>query len=107
MTNRADRLLCCAVAFSKSEIEEVPIPRIDEKSNVQDVVQSMMNVLWIEAKECMNEVLTDVPMDPYLHAVDISSEEPGIVSSKRTYIDENCPFHRSHTNSVFLSKYTI
>ena len=82
MSSRADRLLCCAVAFSKSEVEEVPIPLINNKSSVDDVIQSMMNVLWVEAKECMNEVLNEIPNDPYLHAVDINSEEPGIVSSK-------------------------
>ena len=82
MSSRADRLLCCAVAYSTAEIPEVPIPKINSSSSVEDVIQSMMNVLWFEAKENMKESMTDMPVDPYLHAVDVDSSEPGIVSSK-------------------------
>jgi hypothetical protein len=86
MSSRTDRLLCCAVAYLKSDVEEKPIPKITKNTSVSDVVESMMNVLWVEAKENMKETMTDVPTDPYLHAVDIGSEEPGIVASK-TKID--------------------
>lgn len=82
MTSRADRLLCCAVAYTNAEVEEVPIPVINESTSVEDLIGSMMNVLWFEANQNMKEVITDVPPDPYLHAVDIDSSEPGIVSSK-------------------------
>lgn len=82
MSNRTDRLLCCAVSFSQADVKETPIPKINKNSNVSDVIQSMMDVLWFEAKECMNNTMSEIPSDPYLHAVDIKTDEPGIVSSK-------------------------
>jgi len=82
MSSKADRLLCCAVAYSNAEVQEVPIPVINSSSSIEDVIQSMMNVLWYEAKQNMSESMTDMPSDPYLHAVDIDTAEPGIVASK-------------------------
>ncbi len=82
MSSRTDRLLCCAVAYANAETKETPIPNINSNSSVEDVIQSMMNVLWYEAKQTMTESMTDIPSDPYLHAVDVDSGEPGIVSSK-------------------------
>ncbi len=82
MSSKADRLLCCAVAYTNAETIDTPIPTINASSSVQDVIKSMMNVLWFEAKENMSECMTDVPTDPYLHAVDIDTNEPGIVSTK-------------------------
>jgi hypothetical protein len=82
MSSKADRLLCCAVAYANAETVDAPIPTINSSSSVDDVIQSMMNVLWFEAKHNMNESMTDVPSDPYLHAVDMDTNEPGIVSSK-------------------------
>ena len=82
MSSKADRLLCCAVAYTNANVEEVPIPVINSSSSIEDVIQSMMNVLWYEAKQNMSESMTDMPSDPYLHAVDIDTSEPGIVASK-------------------------
>lgn len=42
----------------------------------------MMNVVWFEAKQGMTQVMTEPPADPYLHTVDIDTDEPGIISSK-------------------------
>lgn len=82
MSSRTDRLLCCAVAYSQAEIPDVPVPKINSSSSVEEVISSMMNVLWYEAKQTMIEGCSDIPSDPYLHAVDVDSNEPGIVSSK-------------------------
>ena len=82
MSSKADRLLCCAVAYTNAETVDTPIPNINGSTSVQDVIKSMMNVLWFEAKENMSECMTDVPTDPYLHAVDMDTNEPGIVSTK-------------------------
>lgn len=82
MTSRTDRLLCCAVAYSNAEVSETPIPIVNSSTSVEDLIGSMMNVLWFEAKQNMSEAMTDVPSDPYLHAVDIDTAEPGIVASK-------------------------
>jgi len=82
MTSRADRLLCCAVAYSNADISEAPIPIVNSSTDTEDHIRAMMNVIWFEAKENMSQPITDIPGDPYLHAVDIDSSEPGIVSSK-------------------------
>lgn len=82
MTSRADRLLCCAVAYNNAEVKDMPIPVINSTVSTEDVIQNMMNVLWFEAKEGMKQVMTEAPIEPYLHAVDIDTTEPGIVSSK-------------------------
>tara|TARA_Y100000741_G_scaffold185452_1_gene140914 strand:+ start:4940 stop:6868 length:1929 start_codon:yes stop_codon:yes gene_type:complete len=82
MSSRADRLLCCAVAYTNAEVQDVPIPVINSSTTIENVIESMMNVLWYEAKQNMSESMTDMPSDPYLHAVDIDTSEPGIVASK-------------------------
>lgn len=79
MTSRTDRLLCCAVAYCQADIEPSALGEVS--SDVEGHIGKMMNVLWFEAKESMSKPI-DVPSDPYLHAVDIDSSEPGIVSSK-------------------------
>ena len=55
----------------------------------------MMHVLWHEAKASMQEEIQK-PDDSYLHAVDIDSGEPGIVTSrvKCEVLRKNLPLPR-------------
>ena len=76
---RADRLLCCAVAYRNAEVEGHLLP--DKFSGEKEAVDSMMKVLWFEAKHSMSEQIP-APDEAYLHPVDIDSGEPGIVTSK-------------------------
>lgn len=78
-TLRADRLLCCAVAYKEANVEETPVP--DSFKNVEEAVTVFMNTLWYEAKKTMSESIS-MPEEAYLHPVDIDTDEPGIVTSK-------------------------
>lgn len=95
-TTRAERLLCCAVAYRNHEADEAqqtPLP--GKFKSEQEAVQAMMHVLWHEAKASMQEEIQK-PDDSYLHAVDIDSGEPGIVTSrvKCEVLRKNLPLPR-------------
>ena len=81
MTSRTDRLLCCAVAYHEAQVDEKPFENIAKDTPVENIIQNMMDIVWIEAKNCLSKSI-EAPADPYLHTVDIDSSEPGIVSSK-------------------------
>lgn len=83
-TDRADRLLCCAVAYRNAEVPSNVIP--ESFANENDAVSSMMNALWFEARQSMSENIS-APEDTYLHPVDIDTDEPGIVASKTKQTD--------------------
>lgn len=78
-TTRAERYLCCAVAYRNHDapLTELPTTFESEKS----AVGHMMNVLWHEAKESMRAEIAR-PEDAFLHPVDIDTAEPGIVTSR-------------------------
>ena len=79
MTSRADRLLCCAVAYRNAHREGTRVPETFESETAG--VSAMMSVLWFEAERAMNESIAP-PEEPYLYPVDIDTDEPGIVASK-------------------------
>lgn len=79
MTTRADRLLCCAVAYRNAQSDASTVPDTFKSESVG--VATMMSVLWHEANQAMNESILP-PDDAFLHPVDIDTEEPGIVAHK-------------------------
>ena len=85
MTSRADRLLCCAVAYRNAQGDgPSTLPETFENEGVG--VAAMMSVLWHEASQAMNEPISP-PDDAFLHPVDIDTEEPGIVAHKKRQTD--------------------
>lgn len=84
-TQRADRLLCCAIAYHSADVEPKPLPaRFD---TVDEAVASFMNCLWVEANDSLREPIV-APPEAYLHPVDIGTDEPGIVTSKAAKTNE-------------------
>lgn len=77
--SRADRMLCCAVAYRTADVKNEPVS--SSFSDEQEAVEQMMKVLWFEAHETMQDAISP-PDEAYLHPVDIDSDEPGIVTSK-------------------------
>ena len=77
---RTDHMLNCAITFRDADISEAqPLPKV--YSSVEELLQHMMNVLNVEARENMQNCI-EPPDDPYLFPVDIDTKEPGIVASK-------------------------
>ena len=80
MSERANRLLCCAVAYRNADVKDThTLP--DAYTSERDAINAMMQTLWFEAKASMMENI-QIPDDAYLHPVDIDTDEPGIVASK-------------------------
>lgn len=79
MSDRAERLLCCAVAYRDAESRSAPVPT--DWPTAAAAVETMMRVLWHEAHEAMAEPIA-APDAAYLHPVDLDTDEPGIVVSK-------------------------
>jgi uncharacterized protein YjbI with pentapeptide repeats len=83
MLARADRLLCCAMAYRTYDADlsaRVEVPQTFECA--EDAVGVMMDVLWFEANRSMQETIQP-PQDAYMHAVDIHGDDPGIVTSRQ------------------------
>lgn len=78
-TTRAERYLCCAVAYRNHDAPLATLPATFESEEA--AVAQLMNVLWHEAKESMRTEIAR-PEDPFLHPVDIDTPEPGIVTSR-------------------------
>lgn len=79
MTQRADRLLCCAVAFRENKTEALPIPSTAESHGAMR--RYLLDALLHEARASMQTCIA-TPTEPYLHPVDIDTSEPGIVTSR-------------------------
>ena len=54
--SRADRLLCCAVAYKTAEIDAEAIPSAFDSES--DAVEHMMRSLWFEARESMKDSIS-------------------------------------------------
>lgn len=78
MGDRADRMLCCAIAYRESSVQPSPLPM---RFEAEGAVSHMMRVLWHEAKLAMQDPIP-APQDAYMHPIDIDTDEPGIISSK-------------------------
>ena len=85
VSQRADRLLCCAIAYNASDVEANKIP--SKFKSVDDAIASFMNCIWSEAKNSFQNAISQ-PQDAYLHPVDIGTDEPGIVTSKASKKNE-------------------
>lgn len=80
MPERADHLLCCAVAYHQTDVSAKEKMGATYASTT-DGVRAMMDCLWYEAKVAMSAPI-DAPEEPYLHPVDVDTDEPGIVASR-------------------------
>ena len=80
MSERADRLLCCAMNF-RDTAEKVSSPLPSRFADLDAGIHAMMRVLKHEARESLREPIAP-PEQPYLHPVDVDTDEPGIVSSQ-------------------------
>ena len=80
MPNRADALLACALTYREAPPSETAVP--DTFASADDATAAWMRALLHEAREAMQAPLAERPERPYLHPVDVDTEEPGIVDSK-------------------------
>tara|TARA_B110001450_G_C17645266_1_gene490929 strand:+ start:168 stop:2087 length:1920 start_codon:yes stop_codon:yes gene_type:complete len=82
MGTRADRLLCCAVAYYEYKDDDTESTTIlpSKFNDERNAIDAMMRTLWFEANRSMQGTIAQ-PDDAYLHAVDIESSEPGIITS--------------------------
>jgi superfamily I DNA and/or RNA helicase len=77
--NREEHLLCCALTFKHAKTRETPLD--EEFRTIEEGVRTMTDVLMHEAHHTFQKPV-QVPTTPYLHSVDIDTEEPGIVAAK-------------------------
>ena len=73
-----DHMLCRAIQL-RAPADGEPVP--DRFASTKDAVARMERLLRIEASEEMREAI-DAPETPYLHPVDLDTDDPGIVYSK-------------------------
>ena len=76
----ADRLLGCALAFRDAPRRDAPLPARFASS--EEAIGAWLGVLLHEAHESMRDPLEGAPDAPFLHPVDLDTEEPGIVDSR-------------------------
>lgn len=78
----ATDLLQCALSFREFEEKEERGKEVPSRFETEeDAISWMSDCLWKEANEAMRESIGD-PVNPNLHAVDMETEEPGIVVVK-------------------------
>lgn len=95
---RAEQLLGCALTFREASIRDSPIGT--EFSECEDAIATFVEVLMHEAHEAMQSPLSLPPEHPYMHPVDVDTDEPGIVFQR-----ENLQIHRCKP-SIPRVKYT-
>lgn len=78
--SRAEHLLSCALTYRESQPRKDSIPL--KFNTASEAVSQFMDVLMHEAREGMQEALTDPPDQPFMHPVDMDTNEPGIVDQK-------------------------
>lgn len=76
----AQQLLASSLTFREAPLRSQVLP--DTFSSAEESVARWTEVLLHEARESMQEPLSDPPVTPYLHPVDVDTEEPGIVHTK-------------------------
>lgn len=79
MSSRAERLLACAVTFRDAPLRDECVPT--RFSTEREAIDAWTGVLLHEAREAMHSPLATRPPRPYLHPVDVDTDEPGIVDS--------------------------
>lgn len=74
---RATHLLSCALTYYEADLREVPLARTFESDS--HALHTFLDVLMHEARESLQEPLAAAPDNPFLHPVDVDTEDPGIV----------------------------
>ena len=78
---RAETLLSCALTYREAT------PRTERMtttfSSVSEAVSTFTDVLMHEAHEAMVDPLSTAPVQPFMHPVDVETDEPGIVDQKK------------------------
>ena len=78
-----NKLLNSAIYFHNSKINGEEIP--SKFNNVEDIINKFSNAIEFEAKKALqNEILIE---KPFLHAVNLKTKEPGIISHKENKAD--------------------
>lgn len=72
----AEHLLRCALTYRDAASRTRPLTSTFESPT--DAVAEWMRVLMHEAGEAMREPLAEAPEHPYLHPVDVDTDDPGI-----------------------------
>lgn len=81
-TPDATTLLACTLTFRESPLRDTSVPQTFE--TVEQAIATHTGVLLHEARETMAVALESVPEQPYLHPVDVDTDEPGIVDKRET-----------------------
>lgn len=85
MGSQADVMLQSAITFREAEVRDSVVP--NEFASVDEAIDTWINVILHEAHSGMMEPLPVRPERPYLHPVDVDTEDPGIVDdSTRLHI---------------------
>ena len=79
--DRVEYLLSSAITLKNAPLRSKKVPKTFESFAIGK--KTMINVLLHEAREAF-ETPIEVPANPYLHSVDVDTEEPGIVDSKES-----------------------
>ena len=76
---RAEQLLACVLTYREAETRTAPLEACFADA---DAAVGIMTVLLHEAREAMQTPLAVPPDAPYLHPVDVDTDEPGIVDRR-------------------------
>lgn len=76
----AEHLLACAITYRDASVRDTPLPLTF--ASATSAVAELMAVLLHEAREAMMQPLDTPPTQPYLHPVDVDTDEPGIVDAR-------------------------
>lgn len=77
--DRSEHLLCCALTYKNATLREKELPSTFE--DIESAKTVMQEMLLHEAKESFKKQIP-VPECPYLHSVDIDTDEPGIIDAR-------------------------
>ena len=73
---RTQEMLACTLTFRESARRSTPLP---STLGEEDAIDEWRRVLLHEARESFDQPLEGPPLQAFLHAVDVDTEEPGIV----------------------------
>ena len=88
-SSRAEHLLEAALTYRSVTPSTEPVKRQFESS--EEAVKQWTQVLLHEAHEAMMTPLSDPPSTPYLHPVDMETDEPGIVETRQQNEEQGTP----------------
>lgn len=88
MSDRAERLLGCALTFKDADRRTSVVGTTFTDAN--EAISQFIDVLMHEAHESMKSPLKIPPEQPYMHPVDMDTNEPGIVDQKEKLHIRRC-----------------